>query len=92
MSHDDDNDNPEGQFNKDKHRPTFHVFTNPLDMERFFNQQMEEILKSFGVFGSFRDENARDRQGPGFPTIEIPGHFQKGLDQFYGYFSASQHQ
>jgi len=32
---------------------TFDVFTNPLDMERFFNQQMEAILKNFGMSEGF---------------------------------------
>ena len=27
---------------------SFHVFTNPLEMEKFFDNQMDQILKGFG--------------------------------------------
>ena len=27
---------------------SFHVFTNPLEMEKFFDSQMDQILKGFG--------------------------------------------
>jgi len=39
----------------------FDVFTNPLDMERFFNHRMEEMMR--GVFGGM---------GPGHPIFEAP--------------------
>ena len=53
-SNDNDNgENDECGCNKNKRPPNYPVFTNPLDMERFFNQQMNEIVKSFGLFGSF---------------------------------------
>ena len=31
---------------------SFRVFTNPLEMESFFSQQFDEILKQFGFNGS----------------------------------------
>ena len=49
---DNDDENDRCDCNKNK-RSNYPVFTNPLDMERFFNQQMDEIVKSFGIFGSF---------------------------------------
>ena len=63
-------------FNK-KHR-SFHVFTSPLDMERFFNQQMDDMLKSFGVFGAFTDKNNEET----FPGSNMPEFFQ-GKGQEY---------
>lgn len=45
------------------------VFTNPLEMERFFNSQMESILKGFGIsdgFFSFPNES------PNQPAIQGP--------------------
>jgi len=76
MNEDDDN-NPNEERNN--WRPGFHVFTNPLDMERFFNQQMDEMIKSFGIFGSFRDQNERNN---GFPAIDIPRHQQREGQNF----------
>ena len=49
---DNNDENDRCDCNKNK-KPNYPVFTNPLDMERFFNQQMDEIVKSFGIFGSF---------------------------------------
>ena len=37
----DEEDQGEGAF-------SFHVFTNPLEMEKFFDSQMDQILKGFG--------------------------------------------
>ena len=31
---------------------SFRVFTNPVEMESFFNQQFDEVLKQFGFNGS----------------------------------------
>ena len=63
-------------FNK-KHR-SFHVFTSPLDMERFFNQQMDDMLKSFGFFGAFTDKNNEET----FPGSNMP-EFYQGKGQEY---------
>lgn len=47
-----DDDDESGAF-------SFHVFTNPLEMEKFFDSQMDQILKGFGFgrgldgFGAF---------------------------------------
>lgn len=41
------------QNTRGDNRDTFDVFANPLDMERFFNQQMEAILKNFGINDGF---------------------------------------
>ena len=55
----------------DQERPNefhFEVFTNPLEMHRFFDQQMEQILKSFGLgqgFGGF---------GQGPPAVPFERH------------------
>jgi hypothetical protein len=35
---------------------SFHVFSSPLEMEGFFSQQMDEMLKQFG-FGHFSGPN-----------------------------------
>ena len=70
---DEEDKNTNDDFNRNNCRPNFHVFTNPLDMERFFNQQMDEMIKSFGFFGSFNDEQGRNRGFPEFPTMEVPG-------------------
>ena len=32
---------------------SFRVFTNPLEMESFFSQQFDEMLKQFGGGGNF---------------------------------------
>ena len=49
-SNNDDNGENDGcGCNKNKRPPNYPVFTNPLDMERFFNQQMNEIIKSFAM-------------------------------------------
>ena len=46
----------EEQEEQEEHNPqgfqgSFHVYTNPLEMEKFFSQQFDEILKQFG-FGA----------------------------------------
>ena len=70
MASNDDNgsENNSCNCNKNKRPQNYPVFTNPLDMERFFSQQMDEIVKSFGIFGSFF-------QGfPEFPPTQYPEH------------------
>jgi len=52
-------------------RKGFQIFTNPLEMERYFQQQMQELLKSFDHFDEsekiFSDENVREKfLKPGF--------------------------
>jgi len=67
-SNNDDNGENDGcGCNKNKRPPNYPVFTNPLDMERFFNQQMNEIVKSFGLFGSFF------HGFPEYPSTQNPG-------------------
>ena len=67
------------EWNSNKERPNFPVFTNPLDMERFFNHQMDDILKSFGFFG-FSGGNEENNTKS---SEQIPGNFQSG-GQSYG--------
>ena len=74
MAEEDDPPFAEGGSNGNRRRPHFHVFTNPLEMERFFNHQMDEMLKSFGLFGPGSNGNERGSL-PGFPSIDIPGQF-----------------
>ena len=69
---DDEDNNTNDDFNRNNWRPNFHVFTNPLDMERFFNQQMDEMIKSFGFFRSFNDEQGGHRGFSEFPTMQVP--------------------
>ena len=81
MSDNNDSDDLPDGMNGNKRHSHFHVFTNPLEMERFFNQQMDEIMKSFGMFG-FGGKKTGD-QGefsafPAFPAIDTPGSFQGG--------------
>ena len=69
MASNDDHGNENDSCNCDKNKksPNFPVFTNPLDMERFFSQQMDELVKSFGTFGSFF------HGFPEFPPTQYPG-------------------
>ena len=41
---------------RNSRRDSFPVFSNPLHMESFFNQQLDEIMKQFG-FGNFSGTN-----------------------------------
>ena len=64
-TNDDNNERNQCDCDKNK-RPNYPVFTNPLDMERFFNQQLDEVVKSFGIFGSFFNGF------PEFPSMHNP--------------------
>ena len=50
------NDEINEDAQRNSHRDSFHVFSNPLHMESFFNQQLDEIMKQFG-FGNFSGNN-----------------------------------
>ncbi len=62
----DSRDNPSQQ--SPNFNGSFRVFTNPAEMEGFFNQQLDEMLKQFGFFRG-------DGEGHGFPS---PGFFHRG--------------
>jgi len=34
---------------------SFHIFSNPIEMQKYFEHQMNEVMKSFGGFGFFSD-------------------------------------
>ena len=80
-----DDDEPSlGEAEKGTPHPNFRVFTNPLEMERFFNQQMDEILKTFGFFGSAGSNGPRENNDntfpafPSFPSTIPSGQFGHG--------------
>jgi len=50
-------------FYNDEHGTHFNVFTDPLEMHRYFEQQMDNVFKSFG-FPNFKNI---------FPSLEHPG-------------------
>ena len=60
-----ENDEFDEENQPPRHRGSFHVFTSPLEMESFFNQQFDEIFRQFG-FGQF--------PGGAFPGHGHPGH------------------
>ena len=64
-----------------RNRQHFHVFTNPLEMEMFFSQQMDQLLKSFGLFGPNQGENG-DRVPDGSVMPGLPSIFPMPPNQF----------
>ena len=67
--------------NQPHFRGSFRVFTNPMEMEQFFNQQFDEMLKIFGGFSGPNHsgihpgfgQNPNFGQNPGFEHQEENG-------------------
>ncbi|KAF2899928.1 hypothetical protein ILUMI_06267 [Ignelater luminosus] len=87
ITRDRDNNNEYVPDNYD--RFGFNIFSNPLEVHRYFEHQMNEMMKSFGVFGNhdfffggngepFFDDNSFGKDFPQFPAIED---FHKQQDQ-----------
>jgi len=77
--------NPPGGFHG-----SFRVFTNPVEMESFFNQQFDEVLKQFGFNGSgnFPRNFSEGFQNRGFNESSVeenPRDFMLKKDDHPGY-------
>lgn len=48
------NEHEDDNYQDVPHGPGFHLFTNPLEIHRYFEQQMDEMMKSFEGF--FRND------------------------------------
>jgi len=72
----DENHQGHGHDRQSPFRGSFHVFTNPLEMETFFNQQFDEIMKQFGMPGFFQQGPEGHHPNEGFnfgpPNQRIP--------------------
>ncbi|XP_050309287.1 HCLS1-associated protein X-1-like isoform X2 [Anthonomus grandis grandis] len=79
-------------FPNDNNFESFNVFTDPVEMHRYFEQQMESIFKSFGMpsFGNFfraleqpsMDEEFHDNEEPNNDMLDSRDYYLKrGYDK-----------
>ncbi|XP_063989853.1 HCLS1-associated protein X-1 [Diachasmimorpha longicaudata] len=78
INEDDDDEFADDDRNPGHSRSTFHfqIFTNPLDMTRYFESQMDHMIKDFFSFG-FSDD--KQIPGEGFSQIMGPNRGQGEL-------------
>ncbi|KAB0797965.1 hypothetical protein PPYR_08958 [Photinus pyralis] len=70
--------------NEDYEKFGFNIFSNPVEMHQYFERQMNEIMKSFGMFsgdGPFSG-NADDEFFGGFKDPSFKGPFSFGFSEF----------
>jgi hypothetical protein len=62
-----DTDDDDDLFERNRKFFSFHMFTNPLELQKHFEQQMQEVMKSLGEDGQLADYDVRDEYlKPGF--------------------------
>ena len=83
------NSNPE---DGDHFRGSFRVFFNPLEMDKFFNQQFDEMLKIFGFGHGGQHEQFFPLQQDELPDNEGTRDFMLKRDNHPGYLKADFNQ